>query len=1179
MKPSTLLLVILLIAKASMVTAQKANVSDSLALVDLYNQTNGKGWYRPWDLKSEVQYWDGVGLDINGRVVELFLGDSGFDNGDNLRGQIPASLGTLTHLVYLFLDDNQLTGTIPSSLGNLVNLIWLNLSFNELTGSIPTALGNLTNLEWLALNNNRLTGSLPASLGKLSKVANLELGSNQLSGLIPSSFGKLSNLRSLNLRGNQLSGEIPSELCNIPVNVNSDFTSMDLSYNKFTFAGMECIAQNYIYVTLGYQLPDLPIHQNGDTLSVNAGGTLRYNTYYWSKKRSYTSDYWETISVVKGDSTFVITTPGVYRCAIFDSLIYAADPNTGISTTMDTIKQNLVVQLIDPVPSMIDKNGELVTDETKIDTSALVQGAATDGLSKILVVANSSVPVTFSLQNKKDGVLSYLDGTHYYDTSITVGPTNGKVVAVYTPPDGYGESSPIDVATGGRSVPLYANDNQGGIDSVSIRLVTPPVVLVHGMWSDPNVWRTGGFLDYLNLHGIFKVYLADYAFAHAQTFDPKNPESRPARDAIYKQVIQAQLDAAREGIVATQVDVVGHSLGGLQTRSFSQDPRFLEPLLNYNKGFIHKLITIGTPHLGSEWGPILYYGDKYLAIITLADGNLSYVAISTLIGLMSKKKIGSCHRDFNPAFKLTGRGFDNLVETKSFKVHAIEARWDAPDISNEGPNGWSLFASMLNYIYRRGQTLINSPLNLILRDTSSDIIVPRYSQLGGLENYYDGLSKNFYDHFDYTTHSPLPLNIFIKGEQTETTNPDIQKRVRDLLLSDSPIPFASGFPAPNTIFTPFDFPFRSQGAVQPNSPKKESGINSNALHIISPTTTAILTNSGRDSVLLRLTFTDSAKLANSLFMVQDVGFIAMPSKAPYIAKIALPQSLHSGRLNLVALGNDLYGNLYADTISIEISATDTLKVIYPTPKPFLLDSLTRQVALHIDGLFTNGSDTVIRDITASSSGTFYSHNNASITTVSEEGMVIGKQGGKDTITVSNSGLLARVAVVVDSALTKVAKAGNSIEFTIGDKSVTDPPFALTATASSGQDVRYTLISGPIRLENGIVTIEGAGVVIIKAAAPGNAYFDSAVSVTRSFTVIESTTIYTFIGNGNWSKASNWRNGLLPPSPLPDGSEIIINPIPSGECILDVPQTISTGSKLTIKSGSKLIVLDNHLVNH
>ncbi|HEX6051447.1 MAG TPA: hypothetical protein VFZ21_19345 [Gemmatimonadaceae bacterium] len=133
-----------------------------------------------------------------------------------LTGTIPATLGNISTLTNLVLQNNDLTGPIPASFGNLSNLIELRLGSNALTGSIPAELGNLTKLEELMLSNNNLTGPIPATLGNLTSLVNLSASWNELSGPIPASLGNASSLRGLFLWRNALTGSIPPELGNIP---------------------------------------------------------------------------------------------------------------------------------------------------------------------------------------------------------------------------------------------------------------------------------------------------------------------------------------------------------------------------------------------------------------------------------------------------------------------------------------------------------------------------------------------------------------------------------------------------------------------------------------------------------------------------------------------------------------------------------------------------------------------------------------------------------------------------------------------------------------------------------------------------------------------------------------------------------------------------------------------------
>ena len=72
-------------------------------------------------------------------------------------------------------------------------------------------------------------------------------------------------------------------------------------------------------------------------------------------------------------------------------------------------------------------------------------------------------------------------------------------------------------------------------------------------------------------------------------------------------------------------------------------------------------------------------------------------------------------------------------------------------------------------------------------------------------------------------------------------------------------------------------------------------------------------------------------------------------------------------------------------------------------------------------------------------------------------------------------------------------------------------------------------------------------------------------------------VYTFIGNGAWSTASNWDANGVPPTDITPGSEIHINTqVSGGKCILDVPYEVPNTTntiKLIVYTGNKLVVPD------
>ena len=71
---------------------------------------------------------------------------------------------------------------------------------------------------------------------------------------------------------------------------------------------------------------------------------------------------------------------------------------------------------------------------------------------------------------------------------------------------------------------------------------------------------------------------------------------------------------------------------------------------------------------------------------------------------------------------------------------------------------------------------------------------------------------------------------------------------------------------------------------------------------------------------------------------------------------------------------------------------------------------------------------------------------------------------------------------------------------LGDQTYLVAPIELSATASSGLGVTFSVESGPGRVEGKRLTITGAGTVAVVASQAGNGRHMRAVPVTRSFEV-------------------------------------------------------------------------------
>ncbi|XP_044950637.1 LRR receptor kinase SERL2 [Hordeum vulgare subsp. vulgare] len=117
----------------------------------------------------------------------------------NLSGLLSPSIGNLTNLEIVLLQNNNINGRIPAEIGRLTRLRTLDLSSNHFSGEIPGSVSRLRDLQYLRLNNNTLSGAFPSSSANLSHLVFLDLSYNNLSGPVPGSLA-----RTFNIVGNPL---------------------------------------------------------------------------------------------------------------------------------------------------------------------------------------------------------------------------------------------------------------------------------------------------------------------------------------------------------------------------------------------------------------------------------------------------------------------------------------------------------------------------------------------------------------------------------------------------------------------------------------------------------------------------------------------------------------------------------------------------------------------------------------------------------------------------------------------------------------------------------------------------------------------------------------------------------------------------------------------------------------
>jgi autotransporter-associated beta strand protein len=162
--------------------------------------------------------------------------------------------------------------------------------------------------------------------------------------------------------------------------------------------------------------------------------------------------------------------------------------------------------------------------------------------------------------------------------------------------------------------------------------------------------------------------------------------------------------------------------------------------------------------------------------------------------------------------------------------------------------------------------------------------------------------------------------------------------------------------------------------------------------------------------------------------------------------------------------------------------TNTCNPVYPT--------LGDAVSATINGYTVAGA------VTNSTGGFTITYNDPSLATD-------GVSGSPYTITYiygGNTNVYINGATNTSTTLT-LTPASQTITFgSLSNQTYGVAPYTLSASASSGLGVSFSVVSGPASIASNTITITGAGLVSVQASQAGNSNYSAAVPVTNSFTV-------------------------------------------------------------------------------
>jgi len=670
--------------------------------------------------------------------------------------------------------------------------------------------------------------------------------------------------------------------------------------------------------------------------------------------------------------------------------------------TVLSVSPRLTMEFVDPVPRLVEPASPTGITANRFDVAFLgspVVGVAADGTARILVrvevVPSLSGDITFSIEDLEldgmslqDGVLSTIDGTEVGPT-VTVpirgtGSSRFAYVVFYAPEDFVRpELEEFDEASSDRRVQIRA-EFQGVCVSEILEIHRPPVALVHGLWGSRSGWD--GFAP---LHSVDNgtTHDDDRFYIRALDYESTNNDGFEVNDVrVLSQVMKLINDYKQSRhVAAVQADVIGHSMGGVLTRAAANHDRYLNPDMNYEEGYFHKVITIGTPHLGSRWASIIDEG--YNAWDTLRDAfgmaenregisDLAYgsVAIQGLTGQPGP----STHVIVGITPEPHSSSADDYLAALSYHVDA------------------ALFASIAR----------------VFDGNENDLIVGIDSQRGGFGAGAENVST-----FTPVIHNRNTFLMSLSGCSVyETGDERIASRVIELL----------NFPIASGLFTPL--PVINWGTASLPAERIYPGS-----HIRPESLDGILIESPGegdvfqpgDAVCVVVVPKDGMALRN--VFLGTPGFLLADATPPFEFAFQLPgETVGPRQISVTGLDANDNSHYAQITIDVAVSSAVLQLVVDPTAQELEVDD---GLVLHVWGDFADGQR---RDLTKATA-TSYESSDVSVVSVDSDGRITAVAEGSASVTVTYQGQSAVSNITVrGSNQSPTADAGSDLVAAVGE---------------------------------------------------------------------------------------------------------------------------------------------------
>ncbi len=525
----------------------------------------------------------------------------------------------------------------------------------------------------------------------------------------------------------------------------------------------------------------------------------------------------------------------------------------------------------------------------------------------------------------------------------------------------------------------------GGGSSLTVTrkvdLVRPPVVLVHGVWSEGASWKWPLVRD-----DRFFVYLHDYKPHAGKSFLENQSQ-------VWWGVNNAFQALRKKGIAVTQADVIGHSMGGILARIYAggriyaqlqgspadvgRAHEFREPS-NFYAGTIHKLVTLDSPQLGSP----------------IANYVVARPALRGAFILLSEPRAG-------------GRAMEDLrrggsavqaLPPVALPVHAIVGQGGHQWVQNQPPLFTHWTGVLIQMMALSGAA--NFMDNLFLPEPDYDVIVGVCSQRAGLPA---GVAAG-----------PVTSDPFQAMHTSNTSSADYNGAAITLLNKPVSDPaFAAGLLPPSSsplsLCTPQTLGLAEAPEAEPKvllAEKTEPEIVAGGLVITAPSPEATVTAGST----LPVTVTGAAGFTPvRIFLRYGHGFTAVEA-ASFDDLVDVPIDA-AGRIELVAAAEDAQGRIASASVPLRAEVPAALTGLTMSSQPLLLSATTPSAPATVTGAFNDG---VERDVSAAAAGTTYWSDDPTIATVDADGNVTAVKAGSTIVHAANGAAATIVEVRVSS---------------------------------------------------------------------------------------------------------------------------------------------------------------------